>query len=198
MPDSYRLGGVGEGWRVSMTTLMNERAAIGSVVHPRGSGAISSAVAAWKERGHTDAARRDELMRLDRGGSAPADQHAGRREPAPGDPGSRGLNVEAPLGRFQQAHHGFHRLAARRRGAALPERVHLGRPERAGWAPPTLSAISSGRGPTRSRGGPLRSCGTSSASVSSGSPANPEPTRTSLEGHPTELILLGGDRPSEG
>ena len=63
VPDSYRLGGVGEGWRVSMTTLMNERAAIGSVVHPRGSGAISSAVAAWKERGHTDAARRDELMR---------------------------------------------------------------------------------------------------------------------------------------
>jgi acyl-CoA dehydrogenase len=29
IPDSYRLGAVGEGWRVSLTTLMNERAAIG-------------------------------------------------------------------------------------------------------------------------------------------------------------------------
>ncbi len=64
VPDAYRLGDVGEGWRVSMTTLMNERVAIGSVVQPRGSGAISAAVAAWKEKGHTDAARRDELMAL--------------------------------------------------------------------------------------------------------------------------------------
>jgi len=29
IPDSQRLGGVGEGWRVSLTTLMNERLAIG-------------------------------------------------------------------------------------------------------------------------------------------------------------------------
>ena len=29
IPDSYRLGSIGEGWRVSLTTLMNERAAIG-------------------------------------------------------------------------------------------------------------------------------------------------------------------------
>ena len=64
VPDTYRLGEVGEGWRVSMTTLMNERVAIGSVVQPRGSGAISAAVAAWKEKGHTDAARRDELTAL--------------------------------------------------------------------------------------------------------------------------------------
>ena len=64
VPDAYRLGDVGEGWRVSMTTLMNERVAIGSVVQPRGSGAITAAVAAWKERGHTDAARRDELTAL--------------------------------------------------------------------------------------------------------------------------------------
>jgi alkylation response protein AidB-like acyl-CoA dehydrogenase len=64
VPDSCRLGGVGEGWRVSMTTLMNERVAIGSVVRPRGSGAISAAVAAWNDRGHDDAARRDQLMRL--------------------------------------------------------------------------------------------------------------------------------------
>ena len=29
IPDSQRLGGIGEGWRVSLTTLMNERLAIG-------------------------------------------------------------------------------------------------------------------------------------------------------------------------
>ena len=30
IPDAHRLGGVGEGWKVSLTTLMNERLAIGS------------------------------------------------------------------------------------------------------------------------------------------------------------------------
>lgn len=32
IPDSQRLGGVGEGWRVALTTLMNERLAVGSVM----------------------------------------------------------------------------------------------------------------------------------------------------------------------
>jgi len=32
IPDSQRLGGVGEGWRVSITTLMNERMAIGGSI----------------------------------------------------------------------------------------------------------------------------------------------------------------------
>ena len=29
IPDSHRIGDVGEGWRVALTTLMNERSAIG-------------------------------------------------------------------------------------------------------------------------------------------------------------------------
>jgi alkylation response protein AidB-like acyl-CoA dehydrogenase len=34
IPDSQRLGGVGQGWRVSLTTLMNERFAIGDPARP--------------------------------------------------------------------------------------------------------------------------------------------------------------------
>jgi len=67
IPDAERLGEVGEGWRVVVTTLMNERVSIGGNVAPRGSGLIAEAVKAWRaaERsGPVDAARKDELMRL--------------------------------------------------------------------------------------------------------------------------------------
>ena len=58
-------GWFGEGWRVSMITFMNERVAIGSVVQPRGSGATFRSLSPpGKEKGHTDAARRDDLMAL--------------------------------------------------------------------------------------------------------------------------------------
>ena len=38
MPDTARLGGEGEGWRVAVTTLMNERVSIGGAVGRRGGG----------------------------------------------------------------------------------------------------------------------------------------------------------------
>ena len=41
VPDSERLGDIGEGWGVSLTTLMNERVSIGGQVHPQGSGLIA-------------------------------------------------------------------------------------------------------------------------------------------------------------
>jgi alkylation response protein AidB-like acyl-CoA dehydrogenase len=63
IPDSERLGAVGDGWRVALTTLMNERVAIGSIVRPRESGAIGEAVALWKERGGDDV-QRDALSKL--------------------------------------------------------------------------------------------------------------------------------------
>lgn len=34
IPDTQRLGGVGQGWKVSITTLMNERLAVGEVARP--------------------------------------------------------------------------------------------------------------------------------------------------------------------
>ncbi|MEY2448241.1 MAG: hypothetical protein QOH79_1717 [Acidimicrobiaceae bacterium] len=64
IPDSERLGDVGEGWGVSLTTLMNERVSIGGQIAPRGGGFIGEAVKLWKKRGITDPAKRDELMKL--------------------------------------------------------------------------------------------------------------------------------------
>ncbi len=64
IPDAERMGAVGDGWRVSLTTLMNERVSIGGGVAPRGSGAIALAVKLWKDHGHDDPALRDQLMSL--------------------------------------------------------------------------------------------------------------------------------------
>ncbi|MGH8946553.1 MAG: acyl-CoA dehydrogenase family protein [Acidimicrobiia bacterium] len=64
IPDANRIDEVGAGWRVSMTTLMNERVAIGGTATPRGSGAIAGAVEAWKQSGSDDPVLRDELVRL--------------------------------------------------------------------------------------------------------------------------------------
>jgi alkylation response protein AidB-like acyl-CoA dehydrogenase len=64
VPDSERLGDVGDGWRVSLTTLMNERVSIGGAVAQRGSGPIAEAVRLYKQYQITNPATRDELMRL--------------------------------------------------------------------------------------------------------------------------------------
>jgi alkylation response protein AidB-like acyl-CoA dehydrogenase len=64
IPDANRVGDVGDGWKVSLTTLMNERVAIGGNVTPRGSGPIGEAVRIWEEFGHDDEAGRDRLMEL--------------------------------------------------------------------------------------------------------------------------------------
>jgi alkylation response protein AidB-like acyl-CoA dehydrogenase len=50
VPDTRRLGGVGEGWGVSLTTLMNERVSIGGTVPPRSSGLIGEALKIWRDR----------------------------------------------------------------------------------------------------------------------------------------------------
>jgi alkylation response protein AidB-like acyl-CoA dehydrogenase len=50
MPDSARIGAEGDGWRVALTTLMNERVSIGGAVVRRGGGPIAEAVKIWKER----------------------------------------------------------------------------------------------------------------------------------------------------
>jgi alkylation response protein AidB-like acyl-CoA dehydrogenase len=67
VPDADRVGDTGDGWRVSMTTLMNERTSIGGGggAPPRGSGAIAEAVRIWQEE-VTDKrpAARDRLMQL--------------------------------------------------------------------------------------------------------------------------------------
>lgn len=47
VPDSFRMGDLGDGWRVPITTLVNERVAIGGSVPGRGSGAIGQLVDLW-------------------------------------------------------------------------------------------------------------------------------------------------------
>jgi alkylation response protein AidB-like acyl-CoA dehydrogenase len=68
IPDEERLGEVGEGWRVALTTLMNERVAIGGQIPPRGSGFIGELLKVWQRTGPHDgpegAVARDRLMSL--------------------------------------------------------------------------------------------------------------------------------------
>jgi len=49
VPDDSRLGEVGEGWRVALTTLMNERVSIGGGVSQRGQGPIGDVLRLWRE-----------------------------------------------------------------------------------------------------------------------------------------------------
>ncbi|HSM44088.1 MAG TPA: acyl-CoA dehydrogenase family protein, partial [Acidimicrobiia bacterium] len=64
IPDANRIDTVGAGWRVALTTLMNERVAIGGDTPPRGSGYMGQAVEAWKESGSGDPVLRDRLLHL--------------------------------------------------------------------------------------------------------------------------------------
>ncbi len=69
VPDEHRIGAVGEGWRVALTTLMNERTAIGgsgSASEPPRGGPVVDAVRIWRElpEGERTPVRRDQLMQL--------------------------------------------------------------------------------------------------------------------------------------
>ncbi|MCU1368549.1 MAG: putative acyl-CoA dehydrogenase [Ilumatobacteraceae bacterium] len=68
IPDENRIGAEGEGWRVSLTTLMNERSTIGGGggAPKRGSGAIAELVKVWQglPADRKTAAQRDQVMRM--------------------------------------------------------------------------------------------------------------------------------------
>ncbi len=64
IPDTNRLSEPGDGWRVMLTTLMNERVAIGGSVRQRNSGAIGECLKTWKKVGVKDPAKQDRLMAL--------------------------------------------------------------------------------------------------------------------------------------
>jgi alkylation response protein AidB-like acyl-CoA dehydrogenase len=66
IPASEMLGQPGDGWRVSLTTLMNERVSIGGTIPAKGSGAIQALTSTWAnvpaDRQHP--ATRDAVMKL--------------------------------------------------------------------------------------------------------------------------------------
>jgi alkylation response protein AidB-like acyl-CoA dehydrogenase len=64
IPKENILGGLGEGWRVSLATLMNERVAIGGNVRERGSGAPGHLVQIWKDKELDDPIQKDKLIEL--------------------------------------------------------------------------------------------------------------------------------------
>jgi alkylation response protein AidB-like acyl-CoA dehydrogenase len=64
--DGDRIGDVGDGWRVSMTTLMNERTTIGGATSSgtRRATAITEAIDLWSQRKDRDPVLRDRIARL--------------------------------------------------------------------------------------------------------------------------------------
>jgi alkylation response protein AidB-like acyl-CoA dehydrogenase len=99
MPDSARIGAEGDGWRVAVTTLMNERVSIGGAVTRRGSGPIAHAMGIWKDKWSGDTsphalALRDRLIstwiRCEVFSMTNQRASQGRRSGTPGPEGSVG------------------------------------------------------------------------------------------------------------
>ena len=67
IPDAERLGAEGEGWRVAMTTLMNERVSIGGGVAPHGAAVRSPKRSASGTSGRDRRARRSATSSCRRG-----------------------------------------------------------------------------------------------------------------------------------
>jgi alkylation response protein AidB-like acyl-CoA dehydrogenase len=104
IPDTDRIGAVGEGWKVAQATLMNERVAIGGSAMPREGGMIGAAARAW--RAHPErrtAGLHDRLLRL--WTDAEVARLAGerlRQQLAAGQPGPEGSAAKLVFARLNQ------------------------------------------------------------------------------------------------
>jgi alkylation response protein AidB-like acyl-CoA dehydrogenase len=114
IPDSQRIGAEGEGWRVALTTLMNERTAIGggaaSAGQPRRGGAATDAVAVWQQlpADQRTAVRRDRLMQLwVRGEVGRLTNLRGAQAARLGNPGPEGSVSKLEFAQFNQALYDF-------------------------------------------------------------------------------------------
>ncbi|MHA6758988.1 acyl-CoA dehydrogenase family protein [Streptacidiphilus sp. PAMC 29251] len=109
IPDSQRLGEVGDGWRVATTTLMNERVAIGGHAMPREGGLIGLAAETWRERPELRTpGLQDTLLRL--WVEAEAVRLTGerlRQQLASGQPGPEGSAAKLGFARLNQQISGF-------------------------------------------------------------------------------------------
>ena len=109
IPDSDRIGAVGEGWKVATGTLMNERVAIGGAALPREGGMIGSAARTWRARPELRTpGLHDTLLRL--WAAAEVARLAGerlRQQLAAGRPGPEGSAAKLVFARLNQEITGF-------------------------------------------------------------------------------------------
>ncbi len=104
IPDADRIGAVGEGWKVSTATLMNERVSIGGGAAAREGGMIGSAARTWRQRPELrTAGLHDRLLRL--WAEAEVARLAGarlRQQLAAGQPGPEGSASKLVFARLNQ------------------------------------------------------------------------------------------------
>jgi alkylation response protein AidB-like acyl-CoA dehydrogenase len=104
IPDTDRLGEIGEGWKVAQTTLMNERVAIGGGRVPREGGMIGVVANTWRD--HPEVHTPDLHDRLlDLWVQAEALRLAGtrlRQQLAVGSPGPEGSAMKLAFARLSQ------------------------------------------------------------------------------------------------
>ncbi len=104
IPDSMRLGDVGDGWTVAQTTLMNERVSIGGGPLPREGGMISVLAKAWRDRPDLRTAGLQDAL-LKHWVAAEAARLAGerlRQSLAAGQPGPEGSAQKLTFARLNQ------------------------------------------------------------------------------------------------
>jgi alkylation response protein AidB-like acyl-CoA dehydrogenase len=104
IPDADRIGAVGQGWTVSMATLMNERVSIGGGPMPREGGMIAAAARTWREHPELRTpGLHDRLLRL--WADAEVARLAGtrlRQQLAAGQPGPEGSAAKLVFARLNQ------------------------------------------------------------------------------------------------
>lgn len=104
IPDSHRLGAVGQGWAVARTTLMNERVSIGGMRLPREGGMIAPVAAAWRERPalRTHALHQRLLQLWVQAEVARLTAERLRQQLAAGQPGPEGSGMKLTFARLNQ------------------------------------------------------------------------------------------------
>ncbi|MDA8372046.1 MAG: acyl-CoA dehydrogenase family protein [Nocardiopsaceae bacterium] len=104
IPDSQRLGGIGEGWRVAQTTLMNERVSIGGHPEPREGGLIGIVAHIWRSRPELRTpGLHDAMMRLwVEAEAARLTKERLRQQLAIGQPGPEGSAAKYSFSRLNQ------------------------------------------------------------------------------------------------
>jgi len=131
IPDADRIDAVGAGWRVAVTTLMNERVAIGGGGMPRESGYIGQAMEVWRDTGATDPVQRDRLLHLWAEAEA-ARLTAGRANEmaSAGTPGPEGSTGKLAWANLNKEITDFTLDLMGLDGTLYPNGYHLTRPER--------------------------------------------------------------------